>query len=462
MAFRTYNRQTTGFAHFGSELDVGASTCHVGGDCNGALAACQCHNLGLTLVEFGIEHLMRNFLHLQHFGEQFRDFHTRGAHQNRTTGVHQGYNLLDNCTVFGFLGAVHAVVEVEARNRTVCRDSHHIELVDVPELAGLGYGGTGHAGELVVHAEVVLQCDGGESLCGGLHLHTFLGFDGLVQTVGIAASFHDAAGLLVDDFYLVIVDNIFDVAVEKSVCLQQLCDCVHTFALHGIFGHKRILPVLLLHRVGDMFQFAELCGDIGQDKECGVLAMACEFIDALVGEFHRTVLFVDHKIQRIGYEWHLAGVVLQVVAFGLQKQIPHAFLAKETNQSAVLRQTLESAEQKYGAFFLRLLVFGGQFGFGLGKDSGNQTLLGLDHFLHIGLVLVEELVVAARHRAGYDERSTGVVDKHGVDLVDDCIVVFTLHQVKRIHGHVVAQIVEAEFVVGAVCDVALVGLAAFG
>ncbi len=35
-------------------------------------------------------------------------------------------------------------------------------------------------------------------------------------------------------------------------------------------------------------------------------------------------------------------------------------------------------------------------------------------------------------------------------------------QVKRIHGHVVAQIVEAEFVVGAVCDVALVGLAAFG
>ena len=37
---------------------------------------------------------------------------------------------------------------------------------------------------------------------------------------------------------------------------------------------------------------------------------------------------------------------------------------------------------------------------------------------------------------------------------------FTLHHVLRCHGHVVAQVVEAEFVVCAECDVAFVGAAA--
>ena len=56
----------------------------------------------------------------------------------------------------------------------------------------------------------------------------------------------------------------------------------------------------------------------------------------------------------------------------------------------------------------------------------------------------------------------GLIDEDGVDLVDDDEGVPALDQVIGALGHVVAQVVEAELVVGAVGDVAGVLLAALG
>ena len=61
---------------------------------------------------------------------------------------------------------------------------------------------------------------------------------------------------------------------------------------------------------------------------------------------------------------------------------------------------------------------------------------------------------------GDDQRGAGLVDQDGVDLVDDRVVVAALHQVVQRVRHVVAQVVEAELVVGAVGDVGVVGDAA--
>ena len=70
--------------------------------------------------------------------------------------------------IFFFLRAVDAVVEVFSRYGSVCGYGDDVEFVYIPELAGFCLGGTCHAGELVVHAEIVLECDGCECLCGGL------------------------------------------------------------------------------------------------------------------------------------------------------------------------------------------------------------------------------------------------------------------------------------------------------
>ena len=49
-------------------------------------------------------------------------------------------------------------------------DGQDLQLVDLVELLRLGQGGTGHAGQFFVHAEVVLQGDGGVGDVLGLDL----------------------------------------------------------------------------------------------------------------------------------------------------------------------------------------------------------------------------------------------------------------------------------------------------
>ena len=61
--------------------------------------------------------------------------------------------------------------------------------------------------------------------------------------------------------------------------------------------------------------------------------------------------------------------------------------------------------------------------------------------------------------AADDERRARLVDQDRIHLIDDGVVELALHAVAGLIDHVVAQVVEAELVVGAVGDVGVVGLA---
>ena len=87
---------------------------------------------------------------------------------------------------------------------------------------GLGRGGAGHAGELVIEAEIVLEGDRGERLVLRLDGHVLLGFERLMQAFGIAPAGHHAAGELVDDDDLVVLDDVILVALEQLVGAQGL------------------------------------------------------------------------------------------------------------------------------------------------------------------------------------------------------------------------------------------------
>ena len=71
----TDDSQTAGCFHFRAQLDVGTTTCHVGGNGNNGALTCLCYNIRLLLVEFGVEHIVRNATHLEHTAKQFGDFH---------------------------------------------------------------------------------------------------------------------------------------------------------------------------------------------------------------------------------------------------------------------------------------------------------------------------------------------------------------------------------------------------
>ena len=78
-------------------------------------------------------------------------------------------------------------------HRPIRRDDGDVELVDVVEFVRLGFRRAGHAGELLVKPEIILDRDRGERLRFAIDLHAFLGFDRLVQAVAPAPARHLAA-----------------------------------------------------------------------------------------------------------------------------------------------------------------------------------------------------------------------------------------------------------------------------
>ena len=97
--------------------------------------------------------------------------------------------------------------------------------------------------------------------------------------------------------------------------------------------------------------------------------------------------------------------------------------------------------------FERLALFGLRVAArdGAGLEAGNDAV---DFVVEIGRLF---------GRTRNDERRPRLVDEDAVHLVDDREVVPALHVVRELELHVVAQVVEAELVVGAVGDVGGVG-----
>ena len=87
--------------------------------------------------------------------------------------------------------------------------------------------------ELLVHAEIVLDRDRGDGDVLVLDRQALLGLDRLVQSLRPAPALHLAAGELVDDVHLAVLDHVFDVAVVELLGLDRLDQVVHELAVLG-------------------------------------------------------------------------------------------------------------------------------------------------------------------------------------------------------------------------------------
>ena len=203
-----------------AEHDVGASAGHVGRDGDGALVAGHRDDLGLVGVHLGVEDGVRDAALLQHPGQVLGLLDRDRADQHGLALLVPLGDVVDDRVVLGLLGAVDEVGLVLADHRQVGRDRDDTELVDLVELRGLGHRRSGHAGELLVEAEVVLQRDGGEGLVLLADRHALLGLDRLVQTVVVAATGEHAAGVLVDDEHLAVHDDVLLVVAEQLLGLD--------------------------------------------------------------------------------------------------------------------------------------------------------------------------------------------------------------------------------------------------
>ena len=207
-----------------AEHDVGASTGHVGRDRDGAEASRAGDDLGLARVVLRVEDLVLDAL----LGEQAREvlalLDAHRADEHGLAGLVALRDVFDDLSELRLLVLVDEVGLVLADHRPVRRDRDDAELVRRHELGRLGLGGTGHAGELLVEAEVVLQRDGREGLVLGLDRHGLLRLDRLVDALVVAAPDEDAARVLVDDHDLVVHHDVVGVALEQRERLDRVVE----------------------------------------------------------------------------------------------------------------------------------------------------------------------------------------------------------------------------------------------
>ncbi len=130
---------------------------------------------------FGVQDLVRQLFPLQQSGQQFGILDRGRADQHRLAALIAVLDILDYRLVFFLGGQVHLVHHVLADGRTVRRNDHRFQIVNLLELVGLGIRRSGHACQLAVHAEIILEGDRGQRLVLLLDRHTFLGFHRLMQ-----------------------------------------------------------------------------------------------------------------------------------------------------------------------------------------------------------------------------------------------------------------------------------------
>ena len=213
------NRQTSGFTHGRRELDIGSTTGHVGSDRDRTCLSGLCHDLGLALVQLGVQYIVFNLTQSQHTAQQFRYFDRSRTYQYRTTCFYHFHDFFDDGVVFRPFGFIYPVVHIDTSYRLIGRNRHDIELINIPELPGFGLGSTGHTGQLVIHTEIVLQSNRRKSLRSGLYLNVLFRLDSLVQTIGVAAAFHDTPRLFIDNFHFIVDYHILVVQFEKGIRL---------------------------------------------------------------------------------------------------------------------------------------------------------------------------------------------------------------------------------------------------
>ena len=174
-----------------------------------------------------------------------------GTHQHRLSGLVQFHDFFHDRPVLGRLGLVDHVRVIGTDHGLVGRNHDNIQAVDLLEFLFFRLGRTGHAGQLFVHTEIILECDGSQRLAFTLHHHAFLGFNGLVQAFGIPAPVHETSGKFVDDDDLSVFHHIIPVADHQGLGLD---------GAHNMVGE--VHAVLCVVQVADaqrLFRFGDTC-----------------------------------------------------------------------------------------------------------------------------------------------------------------------------------------------------------
>ena len=123
------------------------------------------------------------FSAFEQFTQAFRLFDRHRADEHRLAFFVTFGNVVSNSIKLLALSLIHHVGMVDARHAFVRRDNGNVEIINFLEFDRFGIGCTGHTGQLVVHAEVVLNGDRGQGLVFFANTHALFSLNRLMESV---------------------------------------------------------------------------------------------------------------------------------------------------------------------------------------------------------------------------------------------------------------------------------------
>ncbi len=120
------------------------------------------------------------------------------------------------------------------------RNYHHVQLIDVVKLSRLRVCCTCHACQFFIHAEKVLEGDGGKGLIFLSNPDSFLGLHSLMKAVAPPSSGHHAACKFIHNDNLIILDHIVHILFKQPVRPYELLGGMKQLGC----AHKSILKFL--------------------------------------------------------------------------------------------------------------------------------------------------------------------------------------------------------------------------
>src|SRR6266545_4124739 len=186
VALRGEHVESARFDDAVGELDVDAAAGHVRRDRDRPELAGVLDDLGLARVLLGVEDGVRDPLPRQQLAQVLRGLDRDRADEDGLPLLVALLDVADDRLELPLLRLEDEVVLVVALDGDIGRDLDHVQVVDLDELLLLGLGRTGHAGELLVKAEVVLEGDRRERDVLLLDLHALLDLAVLDHVVDVA------------------------------------------------------------------------------------------------------------------------------------------------------------------------------------------------------------------------------------------------------------------------------------
>ncbi len=176
---------------------------------------------------FCIEDLMGHPFAFEEFADDFVFFNRRRAYQYRLSAFVALHDISNNRRILCSRRFIHAVGKILPNHGAVRRNDDNIQVIYFMEFLRFSSCCSGHTGQFLIHAEIILQGYSRQRLTFLLNRDIFLCFYCLMDAFGKPPADKESPRKLINNDDLVILYDIILLPLKECPCFQRRLDMVN-------------------------------------------------------------------------------------------------------------------------------------------------------------------------------------------------------------------------------------------